>query len=139
MNKAAICRGLGAVLLAAAAAQAQMVGAGARAVVASETLPVYANMSSSGAAKVTLQRGDPVVIGLVLFDNDTTWCAISKPGETRRLGWASCEFLEPDRSPTPAAAAPPEPKPREIPPPAPPVVTPAPVATPAPIVTPPPK
>src|SRR5579862_4393324 len=109
MNKAAIWRGLCAILLTSAAG-AQTVGAGARAVVASDTLPVYTTMSSEGAPKATLKRGDLVVIGLVLFDNETTWCAVSRPGETRRLGWTSCEFLEPDRSSLPAAPVLPEPK-----------------------------
>jgi hypothetical protein len=49
-----------------------------------------------------------------LFETDVTWCAISKPGETKRLGFASCEFLEPDRAssaPTPAPVVVPAPPP----------------------------
>jgi len=108
-------------LLAATAAQAQTVTAGARAVVNSDTLPVYASMSDTTEAKVTLKRGDVVIIGLVLFGSDTTWCAISKAGESKRLGFASCEFLEPDRGLTAAPEAPPPPKSepvtiREVPP-----------------------
>jgi hypothetical protein len=118
--------------LLAATAQAQTVAAGARAVVGADAVPVYATMSLSGEPRVTLKRGDVVTIGLVLFDTDVTWCAISKAGETKRLGFASCEFLEPDRgspAPTPAPApvvvpAPPPPppappKPAAEPPPAP--------------------
>src|SRR5437879_698623 len=71
-------------LLAATAAQAQTVTAGARAVVSSETLPVYASMDSTDV-KVTLKRGEVVIIGLVLFGSDTTWCAISKAGQSKRL------------------------------------------------------
>jgi hypothetical protein len=87
------------------ALQAQTVAAGARAVVGADTLPVYATMSQSGEVRATLKRGDIVTIGLVLFDSDVTWCAIARVGETKRLGFASCEFLEPDRSS--AAPAPP--------------------------------
>src|SRR5579864_4246674 len=124
MTEAAIWRSLGAVLL-AAAANAQTIGAGARAVVGSDTLPVYTAMSTSGPPKLTLKRGDHVVIGLVIFDNETTWCAVSNPGETRRLGWASCEFLEPDRGPvtTPTPVATPTPTP---------IVTPTPLPAPTP-------
>src|SRR5262249_43028495 len=110
-------------LLAAVAAQAQTVTAGARAVVSSDTLPVYASMSDTTEVKVTLKRGDVVIIGLVLFGSDTTWCAISKAGQSKRLGFASCEFLEPDRSLTAAPEARPAPPPkseavtvREVPP-----------------------
>ena len=92
-NLGAVCY-----LLLATAAQAQTVAAGARAVVGADTLPVYAKMSQSGDVVLALKRGDIVTIGLVLFDSDITWCAISRPGETKRLGFASCEFLEPDRS-----------------------------------------
>src|SRR5690348_8057781 len=99
MNKAALSRFLTSALLAMAVARAQSVGAGARALVGSDTLPVYASMSESSEVRATLKRGDPVVIGVVLFGADITWCAVSKPGETRRLGYASCEFLEPDRAP----------------------------------------
>src|SRR5260370_12967534 len=91
--------------------QAQPVAAGARAIVGADTLPVYATMSQAGEPKATLKRGDIVTIGLVLFDADVTWCAISKIGETKRLGFASCEFLERDRSAAPAPAPPPPPPP----------------------------
>src|SRR6266436_3922222 len=121
MMKPAISQAL-CLALAAVAAQAQTVAAGARAVVSSETLPVYASMSESAEVRWRLKRGDTVVIGLVVFGSDVTWCAISRAGETKRLGFASCEFLEPDRSsvaPEPPGLAPlPTPKPviREPPP-----------------------
>jgi len=51
-------------LLAATMARAQTVTAGARAVVNSDTLPVYASMSDTTEVKVTLKRGDVVIIGL---------------------------------------------------------------------------
>ena len=105
--------------LLATAAQAQTVAAGARAVVGADTLPVYAKMSQAGDVLVTLKRGDIVTIGLVLFDADITWCAISRAGETKRLGFASCEFLEPDRSSAavepPGLTPPPEPLPKPKP------------------------
>jgi hypothetical protein len=125
--------------LLAATAQAQTVAAGARAVVGADALPVYAKMSQSGDPLVTLKRGEIVTIGLVLFDADVTWCAISKAGETKRLGFASCEFLEPDRSSTapepPGLAPPPAPLPKvkpviPSPPPMPPPVDPTPAAPP---------
>src|SRR5262245_5995972 len=139
-------------LLAATAAQAQTVTAGARALVNSDTLPVYASMSDSTEVKVALKRGEVVIIGLVLFGSDTTWCAISKAGQSKRLGYVSCEFLEPDRGLTAAPEAPPAPplksepiKIREIPqapvtvrevppatPPPDPVLAPAPVREPEP-------
>src|SRR5260370_12651065 len=116
--------------LLATAANAQTVAAGARAVVGADPLPVYAKMSQAGDVLVTLKRGDIVTIGLVLFDADITWCAISRAGEAKRLGFASCEFLEPDRSSKavepPGLTPPPEPLPkpkpviREPPPPKPP-------------------
>jgi hypothetical protein len=122
MKQAAISLGLGLALL-AAPAPAQTVAAGARAKVSSDALPVYATMSASGAPKATLKRGEHVTIGMVLFgsDTDTTWCAISREGETRRLGYASCEFLESEAattvSPTPAppAATPASPRPKPAP------------------------
>src|SRR5438309_2024223 len=105
--------------LLATAAHAQTVAAGARAVVGADTLPVYAKMSQAGDVLVTLKRGDIVTIGLVLFDADITWCAISRAGETKRLGFASCEFLEPDRSSAavepPGLTPPPEPLPKPKP------------------------
>lgn len=113
MNIARICCLWPAML--AATAQAQTVVAGARAIVGADTLPVYATMSQASGPKATLKRGEIVTIGLVLFDTDVTWCAISRIGETKRLGFASCEFLEPDRSAAPAAApAPPAPTPPPI-------------------------
>jgi hypothetical protein len=111
MRISGVLRGLSIALL-ATAARGQTVSAGARAVVASETLPVYAAMSSTSAVKATLSRGEAVVIGLVLFGDDITWCAVSKGGETRRLGFASCEFLEPDRGSSAAPAAAPVQAPR---------------------------
>jgi hypothetical protein len=100
MNKAAILRGLCLALL-AAMAQAQTIGSGARAVVSNDALPVYASMSESGVVRATLKRGEAVTIGMVLFGSDITWCAISRVGETKQLGFASCEFLEPDRGSRP--------------------------------------
>ena len=111
--------------LLAASAQAQIVAAGARAVVGADSIPVYAKMSQAGDVLVTLKRGEIVVIGVVLFDTDVTWCAISRVGQTRRLGFASCEFLEPDRS-TPA------PEPPGLAPPPTPLPKPKPVTTPKP-------
>src|SRR5258708_4986296 len=111
MRSSAISRGLCLALL-ASAAQAQTVAAGARAVVNSDSLPLYNSISTSSAVKATLTRGDAVTIGLVLFGDDVTWCAISKTGDTRRLGYASCEFLEPER---PAAAPPAAPQPKSKP------------------------
>src|SRR5260370_22067788 len=120
--------------LLAVTVQAQTVAAGARAIVGADTLPVYATMSQAGEPKATLKRGDIVTIGLVLFDADVTWCAISKIGETKRLGFASCEFLERDRSaapapPPPVAATPPAPHP--IDPPVAPAAVPEPASPPA--------
>lgn len=107
MNWPPISRGLPLAVFTVAAAQAQTIGAGAHAVVSSDTLPVYTNMSDSAPPKLTLKRGERVTIGMVLFGSDTTWCAISRVDETKRLGYASCEFLEPDKAPS----APPPPKP----------------------------
>src|SRR5260370_29253743 len=120
--------------LRAATVQAQTGAAGARAIVGADTLPVYATMSQAGEPKATLKRGDIVTIGLVLFDADVTWCAISKIGETKRLGFASCEFLERDRSAAPrrppaVAATPPAPHP--IDPPVAPAAVPEPASAPA--------
>src|SRR5437867_6241298 len=81
MHKAAISRNLCLALLAASTAQAQTVAAGARAVVCSDTLPVYASMSETAEVKATLVKGDAAIIGLVLFGGNITWCAISKPGQ----------------------------------------------------------
>src|SRR5947209_5237527 len=104
MKTAAISLGVCVALFSAVTAQAQNVAAGARAVVAADTLPVHAAMSESSEVRATLKRGDSVVIGLVLFGSEITWCAVSRAGENKRLGFASCEFLEPDRSPATAAA-----------------------------------
>src|SRR5882724_1517932 len=104
MRKVAIWQALF-LALAAVSAHAQTAAAGARAVVTSETVPVYASMSQSAQVRFMLKRGDTVVIGLVLFGDDVTWCAVSKPGETKRLGYASCEFLEPPSNATAAAPA----------------------------------
>src|SRR5437764_11113233 len=106
-----VWQGLALGLLVAAVGRGQTVGAGARAVVASDTLPVYSAMSASSVVKTTLQRGDAVVIGLVLFGDDITWCAVSKGGETRRLGFVSCEFLEQDRGQASSAPPPKPPQP----------------------------
>ena len=98
-------------LLASAMAQAQGVAAGARAVVSSDTLPVYASMSETAEVKATLTKGETVIIGLVLFGDNITWCALSRVGQSKRLGFASCEFLEPDRGPGAAVDAIPAPPP----------------------------
>jgi len=95
-------------LLAAAAHAQPTVAAGAKAVVSAESVSVYGTMSSAGEVKATLKRGDRVTIGLVLFGDDVTWCDITRVGEKRRLGFASCEYLEQDRgaattAPPPAA------------------------------------
>src|SRR5437016_9201427 len=113
MRISSVWRGLALALL-ATTARGQTVAAGARAVVASDTLPVYTAMSASSVVKATLQRGEQLTIGLVLFGDDITWCAVSRTGETRRLGFASCEFLEPDRGPASPAAAKPKPQPITI-------------------------
>ena len=89
----------------------QAVPAGARAVVGADTLPVYAQMSVESAVRATLKRGDTVTIALVVFGSDVTWCAVVKPGETKRLGYASCEFLDPERNPVAPAPVPPAPMP----------------------------
>ena len=98
-------------LLASAMAQGQSVAAGARALVSSDRLPVYASMSDTAEVKATLTKGETVIIGLVLFGDNTTWCALSRVGQSRRLGFASCEFLEPDRGPNAAVEAIPAPPP----------------------------
>jgi hypothetical protein len=85
-------------LWSAAAASAQNAGASAR--VAVEKLPVYAKMKAEGEPAKMLFKGDAVIIGLVLFGDDITWCAVTKVGETRRLGYVACESLEPDRAGT---------------------------------------
>ena len=135
MRSSGVSRSLCLALLATSAHAQQTVGAGAKAVVNSDSLPVYGAMSSSGEVKATLKRGDRVTIGVVLFGDDVTWCAITKAGETRRLGFASCEFLEQDRGGVTTAPPPPvEPKKpipvREVPlpPPAATTVPPEPVA-----------
>src|SRR5881394_272858 len=92
-RSSAISRGLCLALL-ATSAQAQTVAAGARAVVNSDKLPVYNSMSVTSPVKATLGRGEAVTIGLVLFGDDVTWCAVSKTGDNKRLGYVSCEFLE---------------------------------------------
>jgi hypothetical protein len=135
MRSSGVSRSLCLALLATSAHAQQTVGAGAKAVVNSDSLPVYGAMSSSGEVKATLKRGDRVTIGVVLFGDDVTWCAITRAGETRRLGFASCEFLEQDRGGVTTAPPPPvEPKKpipvREVPlpPPAAATVPPEPVA-----------
>src|SRR6266849_4561559 len=121
MRSSGVSRSLCLALLATSAHAQQTVAAGAKAVVSSDSLPVYGAMSSSGEVKATLKRGDRVTIGVVLFGDDVTWCAITRAGETRRLGFASCEFLEQDRGTATTAPPPPvEPKKpipvREVPP-----------------------
>ncbi|MGH9720965.1 MAG: hypothetical protein ACRD8O_12185 [Bryobacteraceae bacterium] len=74
----------------------------------SETLPVYAGMTTDKEPIRMLMRGDSVVIGLVLFGDEITWCAVTRPGETKRLGFVSCEPLERERE-GPAPAAPSQP------------------------------
>ncbi len=107
----------------AGAAWAQ--SAGARAVVSVDKLPVFVKMSAESAQVYQLSKGDAVVIGLVMFGDDITWCAISKAGETRRMGYVACEQLQPDKAqsntavppapaePPPASTAPAPPTPRE--------------------------
>src|SRR5579863_3299291 len=124
MTQAGISLGV-CLALVTAPLRAQTIAAGARAVVSTDAVPVYANMSASGQAKATLKRGDRVIIGMVLFGSETTWCAISREGETKRFGYASCEFLEPESPPPPGAPAPAAPAP--APPAKPPRPKPAPV------------
>ena len=86
--------------------------AGAKARVAVDELPVYLKMKAEGPPLKMLFKGDSVVIGLVLFGDDITWCAVSKPLESKRLGYVSCESLEPDKGEKPAQPEPvPVPKP----------------------------
>src|SRR5215216_1434903 len=130
MRSSCVSQGLCLALLATSAHAQQTVAAGARAVVSADSVPVYGTMSSTGEVKTTLKRGDRVLIGLVLFGDDTTWCAVTRPDETRRLGFASCEFLEQDRgsataAPPPAAAPKKAISIRDVPPALPPPVLPA--------------
>jgi hypothetical protein len=80
--------------------------AGARAVVGVDRLPVYPKMSTVSAPVWQLSKGDAVQITLVLFGDEITWCAISRVGESKRLGYVSCDHLTPDRG-TEGAAEPP--------------------------------
>ncbi len=98
-------RWLAAGCLASAWAYAQT--AGARAVAGIDRLPVYPKMSTASAPVGQLSKGDAVQITLVLFGDEITWCAISRVGETKRLGYVSCDQLTPDRGGEEAAAAPP--------------------------------
>ncbi|MFN0172103.1 MAG: hypothetical protein ACKV22_37350 [Bryobacteraceae bacterium] len=86
----------GVAVVAAGAALAQ--SAGARAVVSVDKLPVFLKMSAESTQVHQLLKGDVVVIGLVMFGDDVTWCAISKLGETRRIGYVACEQLQPDKT-----------------------------------------
>jgi hypothetical protein len=92
--------------LASAWAYAQT--AGARAVASVDRLPVYPKMSTASAPVWQLSKGDAVQITLVLFGDEITWCAISRVGESKRLGYVSCDQLTPDRG-TEGAGGPPDP------------------------------
>jgi hypothetical protein len=111
------------------AATAWSQAAGARAVVTAETTPVYPAMGTQKPAVAELRKGDRVVIGLVMFGDDVTWCAVMRPGETKRLGYVSCELLAPDREDAAAQAPQPAPSAPAAAPPAAPAPVPAPAAT----------
>lgn len=96
-------RWLAAGCLASAWAYAQT--AGARAVAGIDRLPVYPKMSTASAPVWQLSKGDAVQITLVLFGDDITWCAISRVGQSKRLGYVSCDHLTPDRGAEGAAAS----------------------------------
>lgn len=106
------------VLLAVLPAAAGMLNgqtAGARSVVAPETVPYFSRMDEKQEPAGMLRRGDVLDIGLVLFGQDVTWCAVTRPGDTRRLGYVACEALRPYREPEPAPEPPPPPPPPPTP------------------------
>lgn len=59
---------------------------------------MYAQMTTDRPAVRMLEQGEVVSIGLVMFGDEVTWCAISRPGETKKLGFISCEFVEPEKA-----------------------------------------
>jgi hypothetical protein len=92
------------ILLASVAATAFAQSAGTRAVISADRAPLYAKMSLENPPLRMLEKGEIVSIGLVLFGDDVTWCAVSRPGETKRIGYVSCDLLESEKAAAQAAA-----------------------------------
>ena len=111
---------IGVVMVAVSSGAVWAQSAGASAVAIKDS-PIYAKMDSSQDPIYTLPKGQAVVIGMVLFGDEVAWCAVTRPGEKKRLGYVSCEDLESDRSPQAdsEAAAAPKPAPAPAPPPGP--------------------
>ena len=86
---------------------AQSQAAAGNATVKSDSLAVYAGMSTTSAVVKTLKKGDKVRVRFEVGDFTRSWCAIRDAGQTEGSGYVLCKGLERanrPKSPAPSAA-----------------------------------
>ncbi|MFZ0037251.1 MAG: hypothetical protein WAK91_07525 [Candidatus Acidiferrales bacterium] len=75
-------------------------------IVKADSLEVHAGAEQSSDVVKTLKKGDSLVLGLELRTTTESWCSVTIPGQTARLGYVLCSGLErvprqPSASPSP--------------------------------------
>ncbi len=70
-----------------------------RAIVKSEILLVYLEMSTASTVVKSLKRGDVVTVDLEIQGTAGGWCRVREVGENMRLGYVLCKNLERPRLP----------------------------------------
>ena len=81
-------------------------GAGGRATVKVESAPVYSQRNASAEVVKSLQKGDPVDVGMTLSGEDGEWCSVKEPDQKTSLGYMRCEHLAREQRTQPVIIAP---------------------------------
>jgi tetratricopeptide (TPR) repeat protein len=63
-------------------------------VVKADSLEVHAGAEEASAVVQTLRKGDSLIVGLELRTTVHTWCSVTLPGQSARLGYVECSGLE---------------------------------------------
>jgi predicted aspartyl protease len=64
------------------------------AVIRSDAVPLYSEMSASSPVLKSLKKGDPVVVDIEIEDPEGAWCGIIEQGQTSIAGYVRCKDLE---------------------------------------------
>jgi hypothetical protein len=87
-----------------------MAGPDGRAVVKSDSSPVYSKMSTASEVVKTLKRGDAVVVEISISGYDGEWCRIREESRTTGLGYIRCGLLDREQPINPAIVIPQSPQ-----------------------------
>ena len=83
----------------------QMPTAATDAVVKTDTVTVFSEMSSSSSTVGALKKGDSVYVDLRIDQNNLRWCGVRVGGQSVRLGFVDCRSLEHVGEPHPTGSA----------------------------------